>query len=443
MKNILKATIQSGTASAGNLVAAMAAGKLYAIHLGPKYNAVAGIIGGVVSFCVALATAAGTSAFIQGASSRSGEERWRFIKSVSRFAITGGLTVAAVVLLAASVIAQWLFPEVEGGGAVVAGCAAVIIVSVINGIGTALMQTEGHIGALAKATLISALASVGYAAAGAPLIAVHGFWLIPVVQLAGQLTTLALILPVAIKQQWWTSWRNAGPPPPLRSLRGYWALTASALLSALVFYGSMVAVRGRMNVAHGLLQGGYFAAAWTLCGMYVDLMLRSFGQVLLPKLSAAKPGERQPLVDQFFRFAILFGLPAVILMACFRHLALRLLLDRTYLEAADYITWMLPGDMLKMFAWLYGMVLLGAGDARRSMISDLTWCTGFLLISLGGIAAGFRFAPCLAFTVMYGVTLAINATASRRWHGVRLPVRRILLIVSLTAFAAGLGWLTN
>src|SRR5262245_3478719 len=118
MKKILKATIQSGAASAGHLVAAMAAGKLYAVHLGPKYNAVAGVIGGVVSFCVALATAAGTAAFIQGASSRSGDDRWRFVKSVSRFSIAGGLIVAMGVLLSAPWIAQWLFPEVQGGSVV-------------------------------------------------------------------------------------------------------------------------------------------------------------------------------------------------------------------------------------------------------------------------------------------------------------------------------------
>ena len=117
-------------------------------------------------------------------------------------------------------------------------------------------------------------------------------------------------------------------------------------------------------------------------------------------------------------------------------------MDVTYLDAAAYITWMLPGDLLKMFTWLYGMVMLGAGDARRSMMSDLTWCAGFLIISLGGIAVGFQFAPCLAFTVMYAVTLVINATVSRRCHGVSLSMSKALLVASLTGLAALVAWLT-
>ena len=84
MKGLLKATLQSGAASAGNLLAAMASAKIYAVVLGPEYNAVAGVINNLVAFCVALATAAGTAAFLQGASSRSGQERWQFIKTVVR-----------------------------------------------------------------------------------------------------------------------------------------------------------------------------------------------------------------------------------------------------------------------------------------------------------------------------------------------------------------------
>jgi hypothetical protein len=433
MKDILKATLQSGMASAGNLLAAVAAGKLYAIHLGPKYNAVAGVIGGVVAFCTALATSAGTAAFIQGASSRSGEERWRFIKTVCRFYSAGGLLMALAVVLCAPWLAAWLFPEVKDGAAVAAGCAAVILTSVLTGIGTGLLQVEQQIGTLAKVSLATALASVACAAVGAPQIAARGYWLIPMVQTAGQIVTLLLLGFIAVKRQWSKAWRSAGPAMPLTSLRGYWALTASSLLTALVFYGAMIAVRGRMNAAFGLTAGGLFAAAWTVCGMYVDLLLRSFGQVLLPKLSAAAREAREPLANQFFRFAILFGLPAVLLVA---------LLDKTYLDAAAWITWMLPGDLLKMFSWVYGMVLLGAGDARRSVITDLTWGVGFVLISLGGIAAGFQFAPCLAFSLMYAVTLGYNAVVCRRHHGVTLPVKNALLVAGLTAVVAAVAWWT-
>ena len=442
MKDILKATLQSGAASAGNLLAAVAAGKLYAVHLGPRYNAVAGLIGSVVAFCVALATAAGTAAFIQGASSRSGGDRWRFVRTVSRFYVLGGLLISLLVLGCAPWLAAWQFPKVADGAAVAAGCAAVIFTSVLAGLGSGLLQVEQEVGTLTRITFITALASVGFAAIGAPLIAVHGFWLIPLVQTAGQLVTIVCLTVIARRRKWRAQWQAAGPGPSITSLRSYWALTASALLSALVFYGSMVAVRGSMNNAFQLEQGGYFAAAWTVCGMYVDLMLRSFGQVLLPKLSLAVPGDRQPLVDQFFRYAVIFGLPAVLLVACFRHLALRILMHDSFLDAASYMTWMLPGDLLKMFSWLYGMVLLGAGDARRSMTSDLLWCGGFFAISLAGIAGGLRYAPCLAFTVMYGATLAVNTVFCRRHHSVRMSLPQAAAVCSLVVLTACAAWLT-
>lgn len=441
--NLLKSVMQSGMSTAGNLLAAVASAKIYAVVLGPKYNAVAGVINNMVALCAALATAAGTSAFIQGAASRSGAERWRFIKTVTRFYATGALMISAILMVIAPWLAGRFFPESGEGSKVIMWCIPVILTGVFTGVCSGLLQVEQRIATLGKITLAGALFGVGLAAVAAPLIARMGFWLVPVVQFGNQIFVLILMLAIGFRSGWGLEWKKAGAALSLRSLKGYWALTASALLAAVSFYASQLEVRTRANTTLGLEEAGAFAAAFAMCGMYVDLLLRSFSQVYLPRIAGNAEGDRSILVRQFFKIAVLFGLPLVLFTGIFRHYLLNLLFHSTYARAGYYVTWMLPGDILKMFSWLYGMVLIGAGDAARSMISDLVWCAGFVLISIVTLQNGFRFGPCLAFSVMYGVTLTFNAAMCRKHHGVTVTSKDFLLLAGMLAVVTMVAWLSS
>jgi|GEM_PF-6454315 len=430
MRELLKCIMQSASSSLGTLVAGVVSTKLYAIYLGPAYNAVAGLISQMVAICVVIATAAGITAFLQGASRRTGVERWRFIKTVARFYAVSGLALTGLIFLLAPLLAQWLFPALSEGTLIVRGCGLVTLISIATGMGMALLQVEQIIGTLAKISLASGLSSIACAAITAPLIETRGFWLVPLVQLTNQTVILLLLSITAFRRGWFQSWRTAGSPLRLTALQGFWAMAAAAVFPALAFYGSQLVVRSEMNRIFGLVTGGLFIASLTICSMYVDLLLRSFQQVYLPRVAAADKSGRQVLLDRFFRITIMAGIPLVIVVSVFRRWAIEILFHDSYAGAAGFMSWMLPGDVLKMFSWLFGMILLGAGDARHCVISDMVWCGGFLLISVITMWSGFTLGPGLAFSAMYAVTLLINITFCARHHDVRVSGARKLMILA-------------
>jgi O-antigen/teichoic acid export membrane protein len=442
MKGLLKAVMQSGIASAGSLLAAVISAKIYAVTLGQEYNGLARTVNSFISVFATLATMAGAAAFIQGASTRKDAERWRFVKAVTKFYGLGSIAVALFMLAAAPFLAWKYLEIVPNSIATVRLCAPLIVVSAFVGLATAMLQVEEKMGAVAKMSLVSALAMVGLAFVAAPLYVEYGFWLMPLVHLAGQLAMLAMLAIAAVKQKWASHWRNAGRALPLTSLKAYWGLTAASLIGAEAFYYSQLEVSSRANDTFALHTSGAIAVAMTMCAQYTDLFLRSLSQVYLPRLSAESGAGRQALLNQFFRYAVLFGLPLVLGVAVFREFALRVLFHSSYENAGAYVGWMLPGDLLKMFSWLYSMVLLGAGDARRSLMGELLYHGGFLVISLVCIQRGFSYGPCLAFSVMYAVFLIYNVEMARRHHGVRLPLKNALLIAGMTALVVMTAWWT-
>lgn len=423
MRELLKATMRTGSGTLLSLLLGIISIKIMAVILGPSGVGLYSLLRQVREFSGTFGTAGGQTAMTQGIASRNGELRESYVATTFWIFAAGALLTVLLLI----VLAPWAAPLIFGGESgrvslvrwlafpVAVNIAFVYIGGILNGFRAigwlALLQVFSALVGVILAYPASRLVEVGYAEAFAVMMGVS------------QSIGVGFGLWVA-RREGWLAPLARGLYFHRDSARHFSSIAGVAIVTGLATTGAMLAVRSLFSHYGGLVAAGIFDVAWTLSMVYVMLVLGSFGTYYLPTLSRMEdPTQRALLIKQVMRLATLLMVPLVVAVVTLKPLVIQILYSEEFIPALDIVRWMLIGDYFKVASWVFGMTVLAYADMRVFFWTQLLWSAGFLTLSVLALV-GFD-APQgigIGFLILYVAMLAYHLRYVHIRHGFR-PTR--------------------
>lgn len=381
MRKLITATLYSSAGTLSTLLFGAVVIKILALINGAEGVGLFSILRQLQQTLVIVALLGGQTAIVQGLASLEGEKRDNFLVATLKISlVTTGITVLLIVL-AAPLLNHWLFAGQVAAGLqliywsiipLICGSIFSYLCSVLNGyraVGSqALLQLCG---ALLGACIAYPLA-LGFKS---------GFSYNYVLLLAAPFALgaiLALIycckkgfLKPFLNRKAWSFAHNES--------RYFLAFASVTLITSLLQTAVLLAIRGLILKNYDMAAVGKFDAAWTLSMMYIMLILNSIAMFYLPELSKIKDYlQRQILIDNVIRLAIVILLPLITFVLEFKYYYIVVFYSREFLPSIDMIQWMILGDFFKVFGWIFAVSMLAYARMKPFFFSELLWHSAFL-----------------------------------------------------------------
>lgn len=309
-----------------------------------------------------------------------------------------------------------------------------VLLTLISGSQTALLQGLRRIGDLAWVTILSAIAGAVVGILAVYLLGEKGvLWFV--------LTAPATSIFVAI---YFTA---RLPRPQIRyewgaiqqQWRAMFKLGFPLMAAGLVTMATQVAVRSIILRDLGLDATGYFQAAWAISMTYIGFVLGAMSTDYFPRLTEAIKDHKlaRDLVNEQAEMALLLAGPVLLAMITLAPWVIHLLYAESFRPATEILRWQVMGDILKVATWPIGFIVLAM---RRG---GVFFITEFMLnaIYLGAIFMGIQgwgliitgISFWFAYLVHYGIIVAV----ARQLISFK-PVRRNWLFTLLLLLASAL-----
>lgn len=135
-------------------------------------------------------------------------------------------------------------------------------------------------------------------------------------------------------------------------------------------------------LAEGLREGGLWNGLNNISNMYLMVITTSLSVYYLPKLSSLKTdAEVRQEVSSVYKLLVPFLLIVSTLIFLCRHLIIVILYDNKFADMENLFAFQLAGDLLKMFTWVLGYVLMAKAMAKTYIIVEIASCSLFVLFS--------------------------------------------------------------
>ncbi len=321
--------------------------------------------------------------------------------------------------------------------------APVAIVSLAFG---AVLQARGPTALVAKAQIYSSIAAF---TAGVPLICFGGTW-----GVVGALIATA-IAPVFFLKKYVhlrcpiveAAFKSTVSDSPL--VRMGFALIGTIVIAQASAY--LI----RMVIVHqlGLVQAGYYQAAFSIAGNIPAFVFATMSTDFYPRVAAAKNGaEALEITERQIKAGVVLAAPFFVGLILFSAHLVQLLYSEKFLDALSLTRLMTWGVACRLVSWPFGYWLLA-----RAAPKEVFWIEGLgsfstmtltlaLIPWLGLAGAGIAF---IFGALIYGVVVVIFA---RRKAGKALSVQSVtwpgvaaasLIVAQITSMQGlGLGGLT-
>jgi len=436
----------AGGSMASGLLSALGM-KIIAWMLGPGAVALLQTLQQLRDGALAAATANGKTALVQGASAFEGIERREYLRAVALVFAGGTFLVAAAMVAAPGWIVRWSRLPAASVELLPWLALTVALLSVFVFL-TAVLNALGEIGKLALLQLASPLVAAVVAwpvarelRAGHPL-AMAFYLLIP-----ASATVVAAAIAVEGHRQrlhdwfhgpgrWWT----AG------AARGFLSISGAILASGLVSTTVLLAVRGSITRQQGLAMTGQFDAAWNISMNQVTLILGSVQTYYLPSLAAAgNDGERRRQIRSMLLVATLTTVPVTVALLALKPLVVSALYSHAFAASPGFLRWTLPGDYLKVSAWVLGAPMLATREVGPFLALDLL-TQAFFFASAMFLARVIEPAEgaAIGFLASYAVYFGLCYAYARFRYGFRFRaaglaawLTGLLLVMGVSANAWG------
>ena len=447
MRELIKVTLQSSTATVIELLLRAVTIKIYALLLGPAGIGLFAILRQIVDLGQQVASLNGSNAIVQGLSSRSGTDRAAYLRTVFCVYGLGFLVVAPVMVFGGTALANWAFgARAEGLGALVPWLALTVLVGLSFGFLTAVTNAGGGYGKLALVRLLVPLILLVLAYPVARLVA-SGHLITYVLAQVFALACGALFLFVHARRQGWLAPLGKAKAFSLQAepLGAFFKVTlwlfASTVLASLSALVLRLVVLERLDAA----AVGIVDSAIQIMTLFANLLLSPLSLYFLPKLSAASSeADRGSQLNDYLGFTLLLAGPALALLIAAKPLVLTLFYSEAFLPALDLLRWLLPGAFLKVAYWVIGTAILGAAHMRALFLIDLVQYLGFAALATAWFwltddveVIGPAYLIAQAATLMVGLAYAARGLAFRPNRQVCL---RFALAVLLLSVISGLTW---
>jgi len=443
---ILKSSAIIGGSSLINVAVGIIRTKAFAMMLGPAgfglmsaYTDVADMVRSVAEMGI---TRSGVRQIAEAAGTNDTQRIARTVIVLRRVSVLLGLLGAGVLLLLASPIAEFTFGTAEQYAAGVLLLSVAVLLNVIAGGQSALLQGMRRIGDLARMTVLGSV--LGTAAA------------IPIVYGLGESGVVPALIAVAglsVCVSWWYARkvqvaRIQITVAELRAEAGsLLQLGLAFMLSGLLMMGAAYAVRVIVLRQTGLDGAGLYQAGWTLGGLYVGFILQAMGTDFYPRLVAAVGNnpECNRLVNEQARVSILLAGPGVIGTLALSPLVLRLFYSDEFAAAVDVLRWTCLGMAMRVITWPMGFIIVAKNRQLVFIVVEATWAMVNVGLSwywiewVGLDGAGIAFFLSYVFhaALVYPI---VNRMSGFTWSAENLRCSGMFLALAGLAFAS-LQWL--
>lgn len=379
---ILRSTWVIGTGTLVSILGGFVRQKAAAVIVGASG---VGLIGLFQSFVLTIATLAGLGLSnagtrqIAGAAAKGDATA---LAAARRALFWGTLALAGIagggVWLARAPIASHLLGEASLADEV-GWLSFAVAATVIGASQVSLLTGLRRIGAVARVTIISTIASV-VASVGA-LLLLGGEGLVIFV-LAMPLCALGVGLVYASRLP-----RTGSTATSLLELRREWGvmvpLGLAMMAGSLVGMAAQLVLRIIVNSQGGAVELGLYHASATLAVTYLGLVLTAMGVDYYPRLTGVigDPARANGLVNDQSEVALLLAGPALLLMMGMAPWIFHILYAAEFMDAAPLLRWQLLGDIVKVASWPIGFLLLAAGRGGVYLLTELVASTVLLLVA--------------------------------------------------------------
>ncbi|PIJ50772.1 O-antigen translocase [Erwinia sp. OLTSP20] len=368
--SLARASLWTASSTLVKILAGLVVIKLMAVSYGPQG---VGLAGNFRQLITVLGVLAGAGIF-NGVTTLIAERQQQpealraVLGSASLMVLVFSLLLAAFFLLLAVPVSQVLFGRHDFAG-------VIRIVALLQlGIAWAnlmLAIIKGYRDATANA-----LALIGGSVAGV-LAWICCHWL---GGYRGALVGLAMVpVLVLLPASWlmtrrarfpWHYLRPCWQPAVVMTLSKY---TLMALITTATLPVAWVMMRNQLAVQAGWDQVGIWLGVTSLSDAWLQFITASFSVWLLPTL--ARLHDKTAISQEIGR-TLLFVLPVVSVVACcvwlLRDIAIWLLFSPQFSPMRDLFIWQLPGDVLKVGAYVFGYLVIAKAALRIYILTEIS-----------------------------------------------------------------------
>ncbi len=186
----------------------------------------------------------------------------------------------------------------------------------------------------------------------------------------------------------------------------------------------------------GLSEVGLYAAGWSMTNQYTGMVFSAMGADYLPRLAAIKDDNKKisEVANQQSEIALLILCPAMILFLSILPIAIKILFTSEFLTIIVFVRWMLLGMMLKTVSWVLGFLVLGKGDSKIFLYTEV----GIKFVSLPSYLAGYYFFGLegvgIAFCIVYIAYLLLMSIVCIRCYDFKFSHEHIKVFANSLLF---------
>lgn len=438
-RQIFRSSAIIGGASAITMAIGIIKIKVLALMLGPAGVGLMGLYQNILSMASTLAGCGLGDSGVRQLAASEGEEATLAI--VRRALWLGNLLLGSIGMLILWIlrepVAQLIF-ENNTHASDVGWLGLGVLLNLIAGSQTALLQGLRRIGDLARVNIIGALFGT---ATGILLIYTLGqdglLWFV--------LTAPAVSILVASyyanrlsQRQTAHDWQAIG-----QQWQAMLMLGVPFMAAGLLNLATQLAARTIILQELGLDASGYFQAAWAISMTYIGFVLNAMGTDYYPRLTAVAndhPQARQ-MVNEQSEMVLLMAGPVLVAMITVSPWVVNLLYAANFSPAADVLRWQVLGDILKISTWPMGFILLAQGRGGLFIGTQLIWDVTYLSSILLGVREWGLVTAGMGFWIAYLCLYIVNITIASRCIGFKPSRRNQLTLLLLTVGGASIMFL--
>lgn len=417
-RQILRSTSIIGGASVISILVGLLRTKVAAILLGPAGVGMIGLLQNLMATAAAVSSWGFGSAGTRQIAEAAGREDVAAIAAARRALFWGTLILSTLGggvfwLLRAPLAERVLGDPARAGD--VGWLTLGVILGMVAGTQTALLNGLRRIGDLARVSVLSAMLGT--------VLGITALWLwgtkgLLMFVLATPLSSYLVGLVYVARLP-----KVHAARTPLPLLLGQWRVLAKLggafMVAGVVTLLAQLVVRTLVQRELGSPALGQFQAAWTVSMTYLGFVLGAMGTDYYPRITATihDHGAVNRMVNEQTEVGLLLAGPVLLAMLALAPWVIELLYSRAFADAVIILRWQVLGDLLKVAAWPMGFIILAAGDGRTFMLTESFSMAVFVgLVWIGLPLIGLQ-ATGFAFIGMYLALLPLVYWLAKRRTG--------------------------
>jgi PST family polysaccharide transporter len=412
---LVRTSAWNGVAVAIRMSVALVLNKVLAVYVGPAGYAVIGQFQNLMGMLITFATGAvGPGVTKVTAEHFDDDPRQRAL-----WRTAGTLTLLASVIASSAIVAfrkplARLFLQDEALSGVFLWLAASLTLISLNALLLAILNGKKEVRRYVVSNIAGALL-------GLPIIGILAWQYGLYGALIALSVTQAVVFFVTLQQTItapWFSLRDLAGQIDKGHLRTLGKFVLMATTTAVAMPLSQIVVRNHLGAEFGWDYAGYWDASWRISTLYLTLVTTALTLYYLPRIAEIRSWpELREEIKQAYRIVLPLVAGVGLVMFLARDLIIHLLFTADFVPMRRLFAWQIAGDIMKIGSWLIAFLMIGKGQARSYMATEIVSAVSFPALTwlftehygFKGVAIA-HFANYLIYWVLvYRLTVATEA----------------------------------